>query len=355
MLHLDLFGPVNVLSISKKRYALVIVDEFTRYTWVYFLLRKDETPEIIFEHVKLMENSSTYKVKILRSDNGTEFKNSQMNEFCKYKGIFHQFSAPGTPQQNGVVENKNITLIEAGRTMLEEANLPTYFWEEAINTVCFTQKCTLINKNGVTPYQSLKGKKSSLKHLHIFGCKCFVLRTHSEQLGKYEPKADEGIFVGYPLTTRAFRVFNLRTRYILESINVSFDDGKMTGFNGENHEGMEFKKEKITSHGPSNPDISNAYEESSDEDVNTHVQGEHMHSDVISDLLSSSTKDSDKIVDTDESSNYVETSSADEVTQSAGSTENRVENTLSGGASEETRENSLEDLTNAGRASSTRQ
>ena len=83
LLHLDLFGPVNVLSINKKRYALVIVYEFTRYTWVYFLFRKDETPEIIFEHVKLMENSSTYKVKILRSDNGTEFKNSQMNEFLQ--------------------------------------------------------------------------------------------------------------------------------------------------------------------------------------------------------------------------------------------------------------------------------
>ena len=201
LLHLDLFGPVNVLSISKKRYALVIVDEFTRYTWVYFLFRKDETPGIILEHVKLMENNSAYKVKILRSDNGTEFKNSQMNDLCKHKGITHQFSAPGTPQQNGVVERKNRTLIEAGRTMLEEANLPTYFWEEAINTVCFTQNCTLINMHGVTPYQSLKGKKPSLKHLHIFGCKCFVLRTHPEQLGKFEIKADEGIFVGYPLTT----------------------------------------------------------------------------------------------------------------------------------------------------------
>ena len=113
MLHLDLFGPVNVLSISKKRYTLVIVDEFTRFTWVYFLFRKDETPKIILDHVKLMENNSAHKVKILRSDNGTEFKNTQMNEFCKQKGISHQFSAPGTPQHNGVVERKNRTLIEA--------------------------------------------------------------------------------------------------------------------------------------------------------------------------------------------------------------------------------------------------
>ena len=243
MLHLDLFGPVNVLSISKKRYALVIVDEFTRFTWVYFLFRKDETPEIILEHVKLMENSSTHKVKILRSDNGTEFKNTQMNDFCKQKGISHQFSAPGTPQQNGVVERKNRTLIKAGRTMLEEANLPTYFWEKAISTACFTHNCTLINRHGATPYQSLKGKKPSLKHLHIFGCKCFVLRTCPEHLGKFEAKADEGIFVGYPLTTRAYKVFNLRTRNIVESINVSFDDGKITGFDDDNHVNLEFEND----------------------------------------------------------------------------------------------------------------
>ena len=167
LLHLDLFGPVNVLSISKKRYALVIIDEFTRYTWVYFLFRKDETPRIILEHVNLMENNSAYKVKILRSDNMTEFKNSQMNDLWKHKGITHQFSAPGTPQQNGVVERKNRTLIEAGRTMLEEANLPTYFWEEAINTACFTQNCTLINRHGVTPYQSLKGR-NLVSNIFIF-------------------------------------------------------------------------------------------------------------------------------------------------------------------------------------------
>ena len=97
LLHIDLFGPVSVLSINRKRYALVIIDEFTRFTWVFFIFKKDETPEILLEHVKLMENGSTHKVKILRSNNGTEFKNSQMNEFCKYKGISHQFSAPGTP------------------------------------------------------------------------------------------------------------------------------------------------------------------------------------------------------------------------------------------------------------------
>ena len=87
MLHLNLFGPVNIMSINKKRYTLVIVDDFTRYTWVYFLYKKDETPEILLDHIRQIENRSTHKVKTLRSDNGTEFKNSKMEEFCKYKGI----------------------------------------------------------------------------------------------------------------------------------------------------------------------------------------------------------------------------------------------------------------------------
>ena len=113
LLHVDLFGPVNVMSLGRKKYALVIVDEFTRYTWVYFLAGKNETTSILTEHVKQLDRESELKVKIIRSDNGTEFKNGIMEEFCKDKGVRQEFSAPGTPQQNGVVERKNRTLIEA--------------------------------------------------------------------------------------------------------------------------------------------------------------------------------------------------------------------------------------------------
>lgn len=165
-----------------------------------------------------------------------------MTEFYKYKGIIQQFTAPGTPQQNGVVERKNRTLIEAGMTMLQEAKLPTYFEVEVVNTACYTQNITLVNRHGVTPYQSMKGMKPSLKHLHLFGCKCFVLRTHPEQLGKFDGKADEDIFVGYP-PTRAYKVFNLRIRVVVESINVSFDDKKITGLDEDSHEIQTFQND----------------------------------------------------------------------------------------------------------------
>ncbi|KAL8092455.1 hypothetical protein AgCh_034658 [Apium graveolens] len=193
MLHLDLFGPVNIMSINKK------------------------------------------------SDNGTEFKNSKMEEFWKYKDIEQQFSAPSTTQQNGVVERKNRTLIEAGRTLLEEAKLPIYFWAEAVNTTCYTQNVTLINRHGVTLYQMLKEKKPSFKHLHVFGCKCFVLRTHTDQLGKFKSNADEGIFVGYS-PSKAYRVFNLRTHTVVVSINISFDDKKILGFKKDTHQSLIFRR-----------------------------------------------------------------------------------------------------------------
>ena len=106
-----------------------------------------------------------------------------------------------------------------------------------------------------------------MKYLHIFGCKCFILRTHPEQLGKFETKADEGIFVGYPLTTRAFKVYNLRTKTVIESINVSFDDGKITGIDGESHESLVFENDIDKTVATSNTD--DAYPDATNpDDVN---------------------------------------------------------------------------------------
>ena len=179
------------MSIAKKKYAMVIVDEFTRYTWVYFLHKKNKTASTLTDHVRQLDKLVKDSVKIIRSDNCTEFKNSIMEEFCKEHGIKQEFSAPGTPQQNGVVERKNRSLIEAARITLDEAKLPTYFWAEAVQTTYFTQNATLINKHGKTPYEMVKKKKPNLKYFHVFGCKSFALKIHPEQLSKFYLKADE--------------------------------------------------------------------------------------------------------------------------------------------------------------------
>ncbi|GJW92448.1 putative ribonuclease H-like domain-containing protein [Tanacetum coccineum] len=127
LLHMDLFGPVSIRSINKKSYCLVVTDDFSRFSWVFFLATKDETPEILKNFITGIENQIDHKVKTIRCDNGTEFKNRIMNEFCEMKGIRREFSVARTPQQNGVAERKNKTLIEAARTMLADSKLPTTF------------------------------------------------------------------------------------------------------------------------------------------------------------------------------------------------------------------------------------
>ncbi|GJS62678.1 putative ribonuclease H-like domain-containing protein [Tanacetum coccineum] len=171
MLHMDLFGPTFVKSLMKKMYCLVVTDDFS------------------------IKNLIDLKVKVIRCDNGTEFKNRVMNQFCEMKGIKREFSVARTPQQNRVAERKNRTLIEAARTMLADLKLPTTFW----------------------------GRKLALSFMRPFGCPVTILNT-IDHLGKFDGKADEGFFVGYSTNSKAFRVFNSRTRIVEENLHVQFSE-----------------------------------------------------------------------------------------------------------------------------------
>ena len=224
LLHIDLCGPSAIPSLHKKKYILVIVDDFTRFTWVFFLRLKSDTAEELINFVKLIEVQLRTPVRKIRSDNGTEFVNYTLDSFLRNKGIDHNLSAPYTPQQNGVVERRNRTLVESARAMLNFAHLSLYFWAEAVQTACFVQNRSIINKRlDKTPYEALNDKKPELKFLRIFGCRCFV-KNNRGNLGKFEPKADEAIFLGYSTNKVAYRVLNRRTRVIEESFDVSFDD-----------------------------------------------------------------------------------------------------------------------------------
>ncbi|KAJ9552796.1 hypothetical protein OSB04_016841 [Centaurea solstitialis] len=221
LLHVDLCGPVSTPSLGGKRYILVLVDEFSRFTWTFFLGHKGDAAEEIILFIKKIEVRTGLPVRSIRSDNGTEFKNYTLDSFLNDKGISQQFSAVRSPQQNGVVERKNRTLCEAARSMLCEANLPTYFWAEA--------------RLGKTPYELFKGKKPKIGFFHVFGCTCYVLNDR-DHLGKFDPKGDEGIFVGYSLTPKAYRVYNLRRKCIDESIHVDFDDSKTSSLSSNSEE-----------------------------------------------------------------------------------------------------------------------
>ncbi|GJZ90740.1 retrovirus-related pol polyprotein from transposon TNT 1-94 [Tanacetum coccineum] len=172
------------------------------------------------------ENKINHKVKIIRCDNRTEFKNSEMNQFCEMKGIKREFSVARTPQQNGVAERKNRTLIEAARTMLADSLLPTTFWAKAINTACYVQNRVLITKpHNKTPYELLIGRSPNLDFMRPFGCPVTILNT-LDHLGKFEGKADEGFLVGYSVNSKAFRVFNTRTKKVEENMHIKFLENK---------------------------------------------------------------------------------------------------------------------------------
>nr|GEY11713.1 hypothetical protein [Tanacetum cinerariifolium] len=182
-------------------FAKATLDEFS---WVFFLATKDETSTILKTFTTGIENQINHKVKIIRSDNGTEFKNHDLNQFCGMKGIKREFSVAKTPQQNGVVERKNRTLIEAARTMLVDLLLPISFWAEAVNTACYVQNRVLVtNPHNKTPYELLLGRTPSIGFMRPFGCHVTILNTLDPQ-GKF----DEGFLVRYSVTSKAFRVFN---------------------------------------------------------------------------------------------------------------------------------------------------
>ncbi|GJS50759.1 putative ribonuclease H-like domain-containing protein [Tanacetum coccineum] len=222
MLHMDLFGPTNVKSLMKKSYCLVVTDDFSRFSWVFFLATKDETSGILKTFITGIENQLDHKVKVIRCDNGTEFKNSVMNQFCEMKGIKREFSVARTPQQNGVAERKNRTLIEAARTMLVDSKLPTTFWAEAVNTACYVLNRVLVIKpHNKTPYELIRGRPPLIDFMKPFGCPVTILNTR-DHLGKFDEKADEGYFVGYSVISKAMRVFNKRTRIVEETLNIRF-------------------------------------------------------------------------------------------------------------------------------------
>jgi transposase InsO family protein len=133
MLYMNLFGHIDYISIRGNKYGYIIVDDYSHFTWVFFLHNKSETQDVFKKFLKRAQNEFDVKVKKIRSDNGSEFKNTQVEDYLDQEGIKHEYLAPYTPQQNGVSERKNRTLIESARTMLDEYKTSDRFWAEAIN------------------------------------------------------------------------------------------------------------------------------------------------------------------------------------------------------------------------------
>jgi hypothetical protein len=191
---------------------------------VFFLQDKSETQGTLKHFLKRAQNEFEPKVKKIRSDNGSEFKNSQVEEYLEEEGVKHEFSTPYTPQQNGVVERKNMTLIDMARTMLGEFKTPERFWSEAVNTACHAiNRLYLHRLLKKTSYELLTGNKPNVSYFHVFWSKCYIL-VKKGRYSKFAPKAVEGFLLGYDSNTKVYRVFNKSSGVVEVSSDVVFDE-----------------------------------------------------------------------------------------------------------------------------------
>ena len=226
LVHSDLCGPMPTTSLNGNKYFISFIDDHTRFTIIYFLKAKSEAFNAFKTYKVYMENQCQSKINTIRTDNGGEYFSHEWIKFCQEHGIRHQHTVPYTPQQNGVAERKNRTLLDASRSMLQVARLHNQFWQEAIATACYLQNRSPHKALGLnTPYSKWFGHKPNLSHLRVFGATAYG-HIPLEKRRKLDPHARKGIFVGYGelAGVKAYKLFDLKTKKFLFSRSVTFDE-----------------------------------------------------------------------------------------------------------------------------------
>jgi hypothetical protein len=241
LVYCDIGGPLTP-SLGGSIYFMVIFDAKSGFLSVFFLKRKtmNDTLGCLREWIPWAERQSGYSVKTITTDNGGEFVNSAWDEYCKEKGIVLRTSAPYTPQQNGKAERQNRILQEGEMALRHSANLPTYFWAEAMATTAYVRNRLPSSRDPTkTAYELFLGKKPSVAHLRTFGCKAYVL-IQDEVRHKGEPRSMETKFIGYYENSRAWKLFHEPTRTFIKSRDVIFDEkGFVERLRSPNYTGLD--------------------------------------------------------------------------------------------------------------------
>ena len=224
LVHSDVCGKMRTKSIGGAEYFLTFIDDKTRYSWVYSLKTKDQVFERFLEWKALVEKSTGKKLKTLRTDNGGEYTSKKFTGFLKSEGVRHECTIPKTPQQNGVAERLNRTLVEVSRSMLLDAKLSHSFWAEAVATAVYLRnRCPTKAVDGMTPYEAWYGEKPNVEHLRVFGCDVYA-HVPKDERGKFDSKARKCILLGYGQETKGYRLFDLIRRKVLHSRDVRFNE-----------------------------------------------------------------------------------------------------------------------------------
>jgi hypothetical protein len=224
IVHTDLVGPTTKKGLKGERYFMLLVDDYTRMTAVFFLKNKSKDFENFKIYKEMVENEMDSIIKCLRSYNGGEFTSKEFMDYCSNHGIKRQFSVARTPQQNGVLKRKNITVQEMAQTMIMDSKLTDIFWTQAVHTTVHIQNILMLRNNtDKTPYELWKGRPANVKHFRVLGSKCYIKREDG-RMGKFDSRVDKRILVGYSSTRKAYKCYNLILNKVVESINVTIDE-----------------------------------------------------------------------------------------------------------------------------------
>ena len=234
LVHSDVCGKISTESLSGAEYFLTFIDDTTRYVWVYVLKRKDQVFERFLEWKALVEKSTGRKLKALRTDNGGEYTSTEFETYLKKEGVWHELTVPKTPEQNGVAERMNRTLVEITRSMLGYSKLPHKFWAEALSTAIYLRNRSLTKAvEAMTPFEAWVGEKPNVGHLQTFGCVAYA-HVAKDERKKLDSKARKCIFLGYGTETKGYRLYDPKREKVFFSRDVVFNE-KKRGMEKEKH------------------------------------------------------------------------------------------------------------------------
>ncbi|KAK8947207.1 hypothetical protein KSP39_PZI006814 [Platanthera zijinensis] len=272
LVHADIWGPATTPTWSQNRFYLLLIDDFSRMCWIYFLPHKSDAFQTFCHFKALVENEIDHKIKCLRTDRGGEFLSTEFNQFCESRGIKRHLTVPYCPQQNGVVERKNRTVVEMGKSLLQQRGLPKQFWGEAMHTaVHIINRAPTKALTNSTPYETWYKRKPSIHHFKIFGSIAYALTTR-EHRDKLEKKGEKCIMVGYSQESKGYRLYNPITQRLIISRDTIFDEDKSWDWNAVEDQTplfldfVEDAAEDPSSDSPSQPPNPPSVEESSSDD-----------------------------------------------------------------------------------------
>ena len=224
LVHSDACGKMNALSLSGAEYFVTFIDDKTRYVWMYVLKRKDQVFDCFVQWKAEVEKSTGAKLKVLRTDNGGEFTSTEFEQSLKSEGVRHELTVPKTPEQNGVAERMNRTLVETVQSMLADSQLAQKFWAEALSTAMYLRNRSPTRAvEGKTLFEAWTGQKPDVKNFHIFGCVAYA-HIPKDERHKLDSKAKKCIFLGYGTNTKGYRLYDPRCNKVIHSRDVVFDE-----------------------------------------------------------------------------------------------------------------------------------